>query len=773
VNVRTFSACELVTVRELGPSGNAPDSRFLIPFDTPHRLDEGGSPKWAPRARWQAACRALLTRIGPSDALHAAVGARIQLLPYQLEPALAIVAGLGARVLLADEVGLGKTIQASLIVAELRARAAADRVLILTPAGLRDQWAAELRERFGVAAFVADSNSVRRRVAELPVGVNPWSTLPLAIASLDYVKRPEVLPAVEGCRWDVVVIDEAHGAATSSERQAAAAALCGRAPYVLLLSATPHSGDRRAFQSLCSLGAHPDDRILVWRRRRADLAVGRPRRIHRILVRLTPEERRMHVELTRIERMVRTRKEFHDGQALALSVLCKRAYSSAHSLAGSIDRRLAALGHTAGLLRQLDLPLADDGDFDSEDEPPVWAAALAEDAVSEQRLLSPLAEASAAAARDESKIAVLLRLLRRLQRRHEPAIVFTEFRDTLLHLARRLGRPSAIIHGGMPAAERRSALADFTSGRHSILLATDAAAEGLNLHATCRAVINLELPWNPMRIEQRIGRVDRIGQHRTVHAFHLIANETGEVDILGHLQSRLARAREDVDTADPLGFENAFTRPRWEESLPHSERWILHPRMGKRALEEQARIATKRLLGSCDGSRSPADQRPPIVFARRTATRALLAGRMLVVFEVAAADADGRHVAAHVRAVLVRFTRQPTRKHLLALVPPVLDWLEGSGATKEETGWRDAALAAHRAFWALRSTRESALAEATARESSMYQPGLFDRRTERRHLEERHEAWRASERAAEIIGSIARAASVEVATPRVALVLLP
>ena len=96
---------------------------------------------------------------------------------------------------------------------------------------------------------------LRRLATTLPIGVNPWSTLAVADASVDYVKRPEVLPAVAACSWDIVVVDEAHGVAGDSDRHAAVHALASRASYVLLLTATPHSGDRRAFEALCGLGA--------------------------------------------------------------------------------------------------------------------------------------------------------------------------------------------------------------------------------------------------------------------------------------------------------------------------------------------------------------------------------------------------------------------------------------------------------------------------------------------------------------------------------------
>ena len=165
-------------------------------------------------------------------------------------------------------------------------------------------------------------------------------------------------------------------------------------------------------------------------------------------------------------------------------------------------------------------------------------------------MLRELAASARLAAQHETKIAALVRFLDRVS---EPVIVFTEYRDTLLQLRDAIRAPTAVLHGGLDRAERASALGDFIDGRRAILLATDAAGEGLNLHHACRIVVTLELPWNPMRLEQRIGRVDRIGQRRTVHALHLIARDTGETRILDRLRMRIAQAQADVGAADPLG----------------------------------------------------------------------------------------------------------------------------------------------------------------------------------------------------------------------------
>ena len=550
VDVRAYDQCQLLALAGIEPGNRGLERRFLTPFEAVAALDREASLQFVRPQRWRRACRALLADDAPAAGLRAARSARIDLLPHQLEPALAVLRGHGSRVLLADDVGLGKTIQAGLIIAELRARGMAERVLIVTPAGLRDQWAAELSARFDITASIVDFRDVRHRVAALPAGVNPWSTVPIAIASIDYVKRADVLRSVVSCRWDVLVVDEAHGAAGDSDRHAAAAALGARAACVLLLTATPHNGDVHAFHALCRTGAHADP-LLVFRRTRTDVRLGGGRRVHRLHVRPSAAEARMHTLLDAFTRAVRAERQSADVW-LPLAVLHKRALSSARSLERSVERRLAALDRTTGGdVRQLDLPLADPGgELDPSDDAPAWASglALADDA-RERRLLGALADAARAAARHETKLAAIVRLLNRIS---EPIVIFTEYRDTLLHLREAIDRPVLLLHGGLRREERAAALEAFVSGHCQILLATDAAGEGLNLHQRCRIVINLELPWNPMRLEQRIGRVDRIGQRRTVHVFHLVARETNETRVLEQLKARIARAQQDIAAANPL-----------------------------------------------------------------------------------------------------------------------------------------------------------------------------------------------------------------------------
>jgi superfamily II DNA or RNA helicase len=576
-DVRHYETCALVTLHGAGHTGARAVRRVVSPFDLIEPIDRVRRPRFVGSRSWRRACRAAIAAEIPAGGLVAGRAAAIDLLPYQLEPALAVVRGIGSRFLLADEVGLGKTIQAALVAAELIARGAIDRVLVLTPAGLRDQWVDELSRRFAIAGTRVDAPMLRRAAAGLPIGVNPWSTVAVAVASIDYVKRPEVLPAVASISWDLIVVDEAHTVAADSDRRQAAHALAARAPYVLLLTATPHSGDRDLFASLCAVGAMDDTPLVVFRRTRLDAGIAARRRVHIVRVHANAAERRMHAHLMRYAGAVRAERGPSRGAdtLLALGVLHKRMLSSAWSLGQSVERRLVMLAGTAGAdeAEQLLLPLSDPaGELIGADQPPVWPSALVlADRERERVLLTALLTAAREAARTETKLTRLAALLRRTR---EPVVVFTEYRDTLLHVLRRIARPAVVLHGGLRREERAGALARFASTADVVLLATDAAAEGLNLHHHCRTIVNLELPWNPSRLEQRVGRVDRIGQPRTVHAFHLVAATTGESVVLDRLRARIAIAEADVQAANPLAdraHERGIARVLFSGDFDHDD----------------------------------------------------------------------------------------------------------------------------------------------------------------------------------------------------------
>ena len=407
----------------------------------------------------------------------------IDLIPYQLEPALAMLRHGHPRVLIADDVGMGKTIEAGLILRELAARQDGVRALILMPAGLRQQWIDQLAGHFGIPAVNADASWLRAIGRSLPPDLNPWSPPGTYIASFDFIKRPEALRPLEALRWDLVVVDEAHAATIATDRRAAIDAIARTARRVVLLTATPPA-DALQFTALCAIGSTGDagDMILFQRSARPERQPGRRSIV--LATHLSEEERRLHRLLERYTTLVwREAERLGNPHArLATIVLRKRALSSAGSLALSLRRRMELL---AGLRPpqelQLLLPLADVDD-DGRDEvvsDELLGAAGLPDIASEQRWLKALLDA-ALAVTSESKARVLVRLLRRLG---QPALVFTEYRDTLEQLRAlldRAGLAAGVLHGGLSAGERREALASFSRG-HATLVATDAAAEGLNL----------------------------------------------------------------------------------------------------------------------------------------------------------------------------------------------------------------------------------------------------------------------------------------------------
>ena len=537
----TFSDCAVLTLSAADPLRKDRTCRLLLPFDRPISLTGLTTVRVSTPRRWMHHLHGVLSDLRPFGELRATAGASIDVLPFQLEPALALIWGRASRFLLADEVGLGKTIQAGLMMAELQLRGWCERALIVTPAGLRRQWAEELQRRFGICAVVVDAGTLSALANSLPHDVNPWSIEPVFITSLDFIKQPEVLRGLCSQPWDLLIVDEAHQASAGSLRYEAVRTLADRSRCVVLLTATPHSGDDAAYRALCDVGRlDRADPILLFRRTRQQAGLPRTRRVHLLRVRLTPEATAMHqllavyvAQLWRIAQHTK-RQDLH----LVAMVLNKRAFSSARSLAASVQRRLGAISGVLPIEAQWCLPF--DSDADPADEAPFPIAPAFERQDEEEAALRQLLNAATDAQADERKICALKRLLRRVR---EPIIVFTEYRDTLETLESALAgvKKTAVLHGGHTRQERHNAVEAFTSGAADLLLATDAGAEGLNLQSRCRLVVNLELPWNPSRLEQRIGRVDRIGQTRTVHAINLFAEGTAESTVLAALLRRFER----------------------------------------------------------------------------------------------------------------------------------------------------------------------------------------------------------------------------------------
>ena len=546
-----FADCTLLRLAAFDAQRRRRDCNLLHPFDRPIRQELHRRIRAVTRRRWLHRLRSHLSDCREFGHLRAAASADIDVLPFQLEPALAVVRGLASRLLLADEVGLGKTIQAGLVLAELQQRGWCERALILTPAGLREQWADELARRFAIRAAILDAESLRAMAAVLPSGLNPWTVEPVAISSIDFIKQPEVLRGLASLLWDVLIVDEAHQVATAAQRASAVRELATHARHVALLTATPHAGDESAYNALCAIGELDEhDPIALFRRTRSDVGASRARRVHLLAVRLSDDERLMHRLLSHYVRRAWLAGTTQGRQELKLVaiILSKRAFSSASSLALSVERRLALLSGRAPHPLQSGLPF--DVEEDVVDLDPLIAAPVFDRADEEQRALEQILAAAERARAGERKVAALRRILGRV---NEPAVVFTEYRDTLLTLesAVQPRRRVVLLHGGLAPRQRREAVAAFNSGAADVLLATDAGSEGLNLQSRCRLVINLELPWNPIRLEQRIGRVDRLGQSRTVHAINLLAWATAESVVLAGLVRRSERIRKSLAFDNP------------------------------------------------------------------------------------------------------------------------------------------------------------------------------------------------------------------------------
>jgi superfamily II DNA or RNA helicase len=629
---------------------------FLAPFDRPAFADRRARPI---RARPRQACARLACAAGRTRAFDTPVcarRARLHLLPHQLEPALAVLSG-ARRILLADEVGLGKTIQAGLILAELHARRPGCRSLILVPASLIDQWRDELRDRFALDPRIADSDGLGACARADGFGASPWSRAGLWLASADFIKQPHVADALPLAPWDVVIVDEAHGVTGASDRHEACAEACRRARHVVLLTATPHTGDEARFARLLGLGALPEigDRLLVFRRSRRDLpdSGGRRRVVRWHRVGPSRDGARLLDALLAFDAAVLGRAHPPSNALLLLSIFRKRALSTFAALDLSLARRQAWLDATVPvespdwLQQRL---ILDDADAVTEEERTALTGESGLAAAHERTRLSRLRLLARAAMPHDRKVARLAQLVARTD---EPVVIFTEFRDSLEHVQRRLQaiRVVSALHGGQPAAERRDALARFLRGESSVLIATDVGGQGLNLQSRARWVVTLELPWNPARLEQRIGRVDRIGQTRRAHATVLLTRHPAEHPILLRLAHRAVASQHAM--ADP----------------PSPDRWP--PEAAVRAV----------VIGG-DDLRDVRPRDPPLssyaAFTRRARAVARVLTKQRVWLRQWRAPAE---VAARPRWASVPMIAGPTRAGAIVVVTvPILD---GSGAEVE------------------------------------------------------------------------------------------
>ena len=451
-------------------------------------------------------------------------------LPFQYVPSMAMLSGHHRRLLLADAVGLGKTMQAAMLLHEVHGREPDAATLVVAPAALLTQWQRELRMRARLAASLLDADALRREAALPRRVVNATRRGGCWLISIDLLRQPEVTQLLTGLAWTLLVVDEAHVAAPGTLRLEAVTRVAAVSVRVLLLTATPTAAGEAAAEALRHLGGRSGDRPMPVVCRHSHGPDRRHRRTCLLTVRSSRAEALLHQRLDRYAARARVDRGA-DGLLPAL-VLRRRAASCPGALARSLMRRLDIIGTAPSR--------CEPGLFDGLDEEFLEEAALravawrdeAEERRELERLLT-LARSCDAAGR---KAAALARFVRRCR---EPVVVFTAYVDTLRALRPILAHlPLVVVHGRMPDALRVAAIDAFTNGDATVLLTTDASAEGINLHHRCRLVVHADVPSTSRLFMQRNGRVDRHGQTRRVHAVVLLTATAHDAEAMARLRLR-------------------------------------------------------------------------------------------------------------------------------------------------------------------------------------------------------------------------------------------
>lgn len=605
-------------------------------LDEPDRLDA-----FLDAIRWGAVASA------DTRALQAPFRSGIQIADYQLEPVVRALEMPRVNLLIADEVGIGKTIEAGLVVQELLLRHRARTVLVVCPADLQQKWHDEMLDRFGLEFFIADSSSMR----ELRRTVGPtaplFGTYPRMIVSLQWLRRPEVLrqftrllpanPVLERRRFDLLIVDEVHHAAPAGKGKWAKPTLNTQtireiAPHFehrLFLSATPHNGYQESFWALLEmldpqrfsrmLEPSPESlrRGMVLRTKRqlrtepGEEGFDRLRNFARpeivaLPVRYTDEEREAHRRLEEYTRL-RSQRIQRGEQGIASDfislVLKARLFSSPAAFNDTLDQHLRTLSGVSSetmtgerALRQLfdaaGEALAKDEEADELTAEALDTAARTLGTPTEPELgqLEALhAWAKQAAGRPDSKFDALYSFLEATCFPEGPkgtwtderVIVFTQYTRTLdwLHthlLAAHLpGERMDRIYGGMDEGKRerikRVFQADPARDPIRILLATDAASEGIDLQHYCHRIVHLEIPFSPTKLAQRNGRVDRFGQPSSVVLIHHFVSAgyedapPGSLD--GDLEFLVRMARKRLQIQDDIGVASELLARQVEEAM--------------------------------------------------------------------------------------------------------------------------------------------------------------------------------------------------------------
>lgn len=651
----------LQVIWEIEP-GTRIEERINLPqpdgFDTPDRLDA-----FLNAVRWGAVSSADMR------ALQAPFRSGIEIEDYQLDPLVRAIQLPRANLLIADDVGLGKTIETGLVIQELIVRSRARSVLIVCPAGLQTHWRDQMRDKFGLEFRIVDSLLMKQLRRSRGIHTNPWTHFPRLITSIDFIKRDtplrlfrEVLPAQATYprRFDILVVDEAHNVSPSgsthyaidSQRTQAIREMAPHFEHKLFLSATPHNGYPESFSALLELldnqrfarGVPPDRRQLetvMVRRLKSEIkdAWGDRRFPKRLLdvieVPYTEEEKQVHrwlQEYSQSRQQNAKDPEERFAVEFVLKLLKKRLFSSPAAFALTLEKhietvqgrgrpaqpRQMSLGVLRRQLAQIEEDYADDEQYEEDARDAVEAASPLIHALTpqEQALLQQMhAWAERAAQTRDSKARAFIDWLKAIVRpdgewSDERVIIFTEYRATQNWLQTLLaaeglteGERLLTLYGGMDDEQREQIKAAFQAGPEispvRILLATDAASEGIDLQNHCHRLVHFEIPWNPNRMEQRNGRVDRHGQKHDVLIYHFVSKgykkhaQAYELPA-GELEADLeflARAAEKVEhIREDLGKVGMVIAAQVEEAMLGKRR-----RLDTQLAEDDARALRKQL----------------------------------------------------------------------------------------------------------------------------------------------------------------------------------
>jgi superfamily II DNA or RNA helicase len=526
------------------------------------------------------------------DPLLAMSTSKIAPLPHQIEAVYGYVLKLPRiRFLIADDPGAGKTIMAGLIIKELKLRNLARRILIISPGHLKDQWRRELKEKFEETFVVIDRGLLDAHYAE-----NVWERENQIITSIDFAKRDEIMPSLAAARFDLVIIDEAHKMSAyrygdkpvKTNRYKLGEIVSRGTEHLLFLTATPHKGDPENFRLLLDLlepgffattgmlqeSIKNKDNPLFIRRIKEDLKdfEGRPlflpRHVRTVGFNLTDEEKILYNDVSRYVKDQYNKALANDKRrniAFALIILQRRLTSSTYAILRSLERRKRRLEELMEGLQQRAASTASNNDrlFDFEEvedlseedrwrEEEIWETlSVAEnrhELEAEIQMLGELIEKARDIIQKESevKITQLKKSMEELAAKslNKKILIFTESRDTLEYLEKKIrswGYTVNTIHGGMKLEERVNAEKIFKT-ETQVMVATEAAGEGINLQF-CHLMINYDIPWNPNRLEQRMGRIHRYGQTLEVYVFNLVAENTREGMVLRALFDKLNEIR--------------------------------------------------------------------------------------------------------------------------------------------------------------------------------------------------------------------------------------